>query len=362
MGSERSIEMADYDRVGLFKGKQPASRWLARLAYERKRVGRKIIPEEFFEAVEILFEDDAANWLDSNVRYRRIIDNRESATMEDVDEFETAMRCEFPTKSPNIRDERTLQEDIGNFSQGPDETLYSYFSRAQKFLKRSYGRDVKVDGSPPLTPIEMVVLSGIISAFLGGLKDNKIRITVLMKSTAVSGSLRTAYEAAEDAREEKKEFELLKSHFTQERGRPLNAVLADIKRSGHQPFIQDTRRNWGPTEQKQPEPQWKTQENQNERTESFRNMGKFSSNNKPPKTLSRHPLINGTTNYNKEMGIIYIRRGERGHKKPECTGAALDWWEQLYLKEIGTNSNYPWFSHNGSGLRFRDIDDSSWRR
>ncbi|RKF65656.1 hypothetical protein OnM2_004041 [Erysiphe neolycopersici] len=57
MGSERSVEMADYDR-------------LARLAYERKRVGRKNIPEEFLEAIEILFGDDAATWLDSNVRYR----------------------------------------------------------------------------------------------------------------------------------------------------------------------------------------------------------------------------------------------------------------------------------------------------
>ncbi|RKF55791.1 hypothetical protein OnM2_086043 [Erysiphe neolycopersici] len=137
------------------------------------------------------------------------------------------MRCEFPTRAPNIRDERSLQEDIGNFSQGYNETLYSYFSRAQELLKRSYRRDAKTNGSSPLTPIETVVLSGIISAFLIGLEDYKIRITVLMKSTVVSGSLRTANEASEDVKA------IIKSHYAQKWGRPLSAVLADIK-NGHQ--------------------------------------------------------------------------------------------------------------------------------
>ncbi|POS81791.1 hypothetical protein EPUL_006475, partial [Erysiphe pulchra] len=329
MATEGAVEMADYDKVGLYKGNQPASRWLARLSREMKRVRRDSTPEDFFEAVEILFEDSAANWLDSSARYRRIIDNRENATEEDVIEFKSALQSEFPAKSLVGRDERNLQEDIGSFSQETEEPLSSYYGRAQELLRRSYGRDARTDGSSPLSPIEAVVLSGIVSAFLGGLADDKVRTTVLMRSSDVSKSLRGAYEAAEDVkstlerlqevertREEKKEFELLRSHYAQEWGRPLSAVLADLKRNGQhggrqvpdvevqikqQPRSQDTRRDWRPTVSKQPEIQIFTQKNQAEKTPYSGNSGRDKSGNKPPKDLSRHPIVNGTRKYSKDM-------------------------------------------------------------
>ncbi|KAI0997390.1 hypothetical protein K3495_g10795 [Podosphaera aphanis] len=105
--------MEDYDKVGLFRGTQLASRWLARLRHERRRVGRGSTPEEFFEAVEILFDDDAAFWLDSSVRYRRMIDNREKATKEDVEEFETALRGEFPKNLQQSWMKRTCMRTSG---------------------------------------------------------------------------------------------------------------------------------------------------------------------------------------------------------------------------------------------------------
>ena len=53
METKTSSELADYDRVGLYKGNQPASRWLARLSREVKRVGEVSTPEGFFEAVDV---------------------------------------------------------------------------------------------------------------------------------------------------------------------------------------------------------------------------------------------------------------------------------------------------------------------
>lgn len=97
-----------------------------------------------------------------------MIDNRAKATKEDVEEFETALRSEFPTKTPTVLDEKNLHEDIGNFEQGPDESLRFYCGRAQELLRKSYCRDDTSDGSSPLAPIEMVVLSGIITAFFKG--------------------------------------------------------------------------------------------------------------------------------------------------------------------------------------------------
>ncbi|RKF65581.1 hypothetical protein OnM2_006021 [Erysiphe neolycopersici] len=145
MATEGAVEMADYDKVGLYKGNQPASRWLARLSREMKRVRRDSSPEDFFEAVEILFEDSAANWLDSSAQ------------------FKSALQSEFPAKSLVGRDKRNLQEDIGSFSQETEEPLSSYYDRAQELLRRSYGRDARTNGSSPLSPIEAVVLSGIVS-------------------------------------------------------------------------------------------------------------------------------------------------------------------------------------------------------
>ncbi|TQS34083.1 hypothetical protein Golomagni_05547 [Golovinomyces magnicellulatus] len=167
--------MADYERVGLFKGNLPANRWLAWLDREMRRVGGQSTPEDFFEAVEILFEDEAATWLDTSARYRSMIDNREAATSEDVEEFRTALRCEFPAKTPSLLNERNLQQDIGNFEQNLGETLSSYYGRAKELLRQSHGRDIPTDGKSPLAAIEVVVLNNVVTAFLGGIMDDRVR-------------------------------------------------------------------------------------------------------------------------------------------------------------------------------------------
>ncbi|POS83424.1 hypothetical protein EPUL_004130, partial [Erysiphe pulchra] len=92
--------------------------------------------------------------------------------------------------------------------------------------------------------------------------------------------------------------------------------------------------------------------------------GRDKSRNKTPKDLSRHPIVNGLRKYSKDTGILCIQCGELGHKKPECTGPALDWWGQSYLKELvwpQANSNFSRFSEKDSGLKYRDINDSVWR-
>ena len=53
--------MPDYSLCGRYDGTVPASRWLARLAFDMKRAGIPTAkPNDFFEAVEILFDGDAA--------------------------------------------------------------------------------------------------------------------------------------------------------------------------------------------------------------------------------------------------------------------------------------------------------------
>ncbi|RKF82279.1 hypothetical protein GcC1_016038 [Golovinomyces cichoracearum] len=219
--------MADYYKVGSVDGKKPAGQWLARLAYERRRVGNEGTPEDFFEAVEILFEEDAALWLNSCSRYRRMVDGRDKATKEDVEEFKIAFQAEFPARKLNVQEE-------GNVRSG--SILRAYYGRSQELLRISHGRDAPEKGASLLAPIEAVVLSNIIAAFLGGLVDDSIRSTVLARPNILSESLRGAYNAAEEAkstieklnnmeriREERKKLEIFRSHYRQQYQRPFDA-------------------------------------------------------------------------------------------------------------------------------------------
>ncbi|RKF61973.1 hypothetical protein GcC1_151010 [Golovinomyces cichoracearum] len=185
-------EMADFDKIGLCKGIQPANRWLARLEREMKIVGGQATPEELFEAEEILIEDDAATWVDSSPRYRRIIDNRKYATDNDVMEFEEALRIQFPSRNAPVLEERSWREEIKNFNQKLGESLKEYYGRTQELLRRGHARDERMDGVTTLSPIEAVMLSVVVSAFLKGINDYQVRTAVLMRSKSISKSLRTA--------------------------------------------------------------------------------------------------------------------------------------------------------------------------
>ncbi|RKF83176.1 hypothetical protein GcM3_016020, partial [Golovinomyces cichoracearum] len=220
--------VADYYKVGPVDGKKPASQWLARLAYERRRIGNKRTPEDFFEAVEILYEEDVATWLNSYSRYRRMADSRNKATKEDVEEFKVVFQIEFPARSLNVREERNVSAEINRLEQGPEESLRAYYGRSQALLKRSHGRDAPEKGASLLAPIEAVVLPNIMAGFLGGLTDDSQNI--------LSESIRGAYNAAEKAkstieklysmeriREERKELEVFRSHYRQQYQRPLYA-------------------------------------------------------------------------------------------------------------------------------------------
>ncbi|TQS31332.1 hypothetical protein Golomagni_08390 [Golovinomyces magnicellulatus] len=119
-----------------------------------------------------------------------MVDSRDKATKEDVEEFKMAFQTEFPARSLNVREE-------GN---GPEESLRAYYGRSQELLRRSHGRDAPEKGASVLAPIEAVVLSNIVAAFLGGFTDDSIRSMVLARPNILSESLRGAYNAAEEAK------------------------------------------------------------------------------------------------------------------------------------------------------------------
>ncbi|RKF74559.1 hypothetical protein GcM3_089023, partial [Golovinomyces cichoracearum] len=118
-----------------------------------------------------------------------------------------------------------------------------YYGRAQEQLRRDHARDERIDWVTTLSPTEAVMLSVVVSAFLNGINDDQVRTTVLMRSTSISKSLCTAYEAAEDVRsslerlqevererDEKRELEAFRSRYSEGWNRPLNSDLAGLDR------------------------------------------------------------------------------------------------------------------------------------
>ncbi|RKF84250.1 hypothetical protein GcM1_132010 [Golovinomyces cichoracearum] len=104
-----------------------------------------------------------------------MVDCRNKATKEDVEEFKIAFQTEFPVRSLNVREEGNASAEINSLEKGPEESLRAYYGRSRELLRRSHGRDAPEKGASLLAPIEAVVLSNIVAAFLGGLGDERIR-------------------------------------------------------------------------------------------------------------------------------------------------------------------------------------------
>ena len=80
-----------------YDGKSSAARWLAKLQYDFAQNNQVPPPPALYlRAIKVLFIGDAATWLDSTPRIRQIIDNRNSATAVEVQEFEEALKDKFP--------------------------------------------------------------------------------------------------------------------------------------------------------------------------------------------------------------------------------------------------------------------------
>ncbi|RKF59570.1 hypothetical protein OnM2_059080 [Erysiphe neolycopersici] len=410
---------------GKFDGSMPAVRWLNQLICDLQPHYEKVTAEVFFEAISILFVGEAGDGLDSSPEFTKFIDKEEEPNTKDMEDFKMAVMKRFPRKKLE-KEVSNVQEDIQNLQQELNEPLNSYYDRAQELLRRSNGRDDQEAGTEPLSILERTILSIIIKSFVRGIRDNEVRTIILTKSTILSGSLRSAFEKTKKAiatisqreeiekeRIEKLELEHFRNQYLREWGRPLSAALAERNQGQGRPSyknqnlvgyegnithcrrsepvgqsalpLQQQRRTYedqrvpgreqGPQLHEQAKgsnfmqgtqrgPAPKSQERGNITGRGYP-IAEQNPENNPPRNLSRNQFVNLSTNYSKEMGVLCIRCGNVGHKKPECVGPQLEWWEQTYLRELiwpKVNANYARWSDNKVGLKYRDIEDSNWRQ
>ncbi|KAI0991805.1 hypothetical protein K3495_g16382, partial [Podosphaera aphanis] len=233
-----------------------------------------------------------------------------------------------------------------------------------------------------------------------------------MKADKLPASLLEAHEYAQqtirrleqlkefETREyERLEVEYLRRNYAEKNTRPLRSVLAEMyRRPVEESFVHKVvtprtvpsrpqRQTFEPPkgrntqEESSPASQDKRElvtmnpgtapntrdhaERQNQRpsNERFRIQDQLNRPN-PPRHLSRHPVINGSEVYKRDMGDLCFRCGDLGHRRPDCRSRPMETWEQEYLKETifqGLKSNFVGFRGNLGGLRYRDIENSNWR-
>ncbi|RKF60417.1 hypothetical protein OnM2_051053 [Erysiphe neolycopersici] len=364
----------DFSRSGRFDGSIPASRWLARLAFDFKRMDDETSPEEFLEAVEILLDGDAAMWLDSSKIFRDMVDNRHEATENDVDIFKEALIAEFPIRVVE-RTEGNVQQEIRMFKQLSEEPLLTYYGRAKHLLRRAHGRDEPVQSASgmlvnPLSPLEKMMLSGIISTFVEGLCDAELRSLAIRKSVMCCSSLYNAYQIIQDTKlgmeterevearlAREKEYSDLKALVFQQFGKPSSAVLAEFnsgsrvtrskaplqaERAGIQissiPTNHAFQTGTGSAEYRGddvhvrgelhfPKPKQGPVSSSARPPESVSHL--------PPNTFSKNSFVNGSRNYRRDQdGQLCIRCGTIGHVGYNCSGHRLENWEQVYLRNL----------------------------
>lgn len=90
--------------------------------------------------------------------------------------------------------------ELADLRQQSDEPLAAYYKRAVSLMQRIGAKDRPQDPNQVLTQLESAMLDNIIKAFIRGLQDIEVKKEATRSSTALLKSLRSVYQAAEEAR------------------------------------------------------------------------------------------------------------------------------------------------------------------
>ncbi|KAI6244982.1 hypothetical protein HI914_07244 [Erysiphe necator] len=399
-----------YQTCGKYDGTESAGRWLRNLSFDLEEASVEETPKVFFQSIDLNFVKEPAKWLDGTPQFRRLTEMIDEPTEQDVEDFKRAFKARFSDNYGIDLSEDTVQEDTNSLSQGARESLLDYYGRAQHLLRRSHTRDAPTTGGEPLKPIERMVVNGVIKAFIRGIRDDGLKKALLMRTDKLPVSLLEAYDTTQQMMrrlEQLKEFEMkecekfeiefLRRDYAERHGRTLRSVLAEMGKENQQtqqnlnmwepsrvvtqwpknPYgfaavKPEDKNEWKPGVQgeraliKKPDNQAPYQYRQQQGKGGYLapNSRPRDSKTTPPRELSRHPIVNGSKPFDRNMGDLCMRCGEFGHRKPSCRSNPIEVWEQNYLRDIiyqGVSTNCAGLGIEGNNLRYKDIDSSNWR-
>ncbi len=199
-----SLELCDS-----FDGRLPAARWLAHLQWEFRRANPNSPSNcnHILQAINILCEDEAAEFLDNSPQLSSAMERAESevASAADLALVESSLKERFPARTPVELEPLAPSADPKNLRQAQDESLADYFSRTNAILRLAGGRSAARDGglpTPPLSPLQRFALSLTVEKFVKGLWRNDLRHGAIAKGATNCGSLLQAYEIIETIMEQ----------------------------------------------------------------------------------------------------------------------------------------------------------------
>ncbi|KAI2641254.1 hypothetical protein GGS21DRAFT_487593 [Xylaria nigripes] len=387
----------DLSSCGHFDGSESAARWLSQLHWQFRRVGYKdsnLPPSEAISSINMLCTKAAATFLDSDVNLQSIIERAavDVATREDLRVLEQALKDRYPVR-PVDHQSFSTTDDLTRLCQNKDEPLAQYFARIQNSLRQAGGRDRphpdRSQTATALTPSELTLLRTVVSRFVDGLTDFRLKQEALSHRARHAASLSQCYEIilesqrvledkdrAANEEEQRMEMDALRQALTDHRGLTVEEaivryhpqVAARYTQPGSlaspnpalQPLLPMT------TQAPSAAPQLPAPPLQQSRLAQVtcytcnqqghysttcpygrpgRNLGTMvpaslpkipNSTPLPPRDTSKHPLVNGSELLGPGEKACF-RCGSRKHLQTKCDAAQTDWlawWEQAHLKAM----------------------------
>jgi hypothetical protein len=129
-----AAQLSQFEMSREYDGKSSAACWLTKLKYDFEQSGQLPPPPSLYlKAIDMLFVGDAATWLNSTPQMRYIADNKATATVADVKEFEDALKEQFPAALTTVP-EISAQAQMDTLGQEASKPLAAYYQRAVNIL------------------------------------------------------------------------------------------------------------------------------------------------------------------------------------------------------------------------------------
>lgn len=186
----------DQGKMDCFIGddSQNARRWLQRFERERgaDEDDHSKQPFDWLEEFNILMDDDAANWADTDPFVREILSDEgmEAATASQVNTVKRSFLERF--RKPEEARRNPIPE-IQSMKQEPDESLHKYYQRALSLLKSAGSHD-KTEN---MNPARSSVLDLAIDCYVNSIRDPTLRIKMIKYPAKASRSLLDTFNKAE---------------------------------------------------------------------------------------------------------------------------------------------------------------------
>ncbi|KAH7317965.1 hypothetical protein BKA65DRAFT_110784 [Rhexocercosporidium sp. MPI-PUGE-AT-0058] len=193
-----ATKMPRFDRCKDYDGEMPAELWLDRLDYDFE-VHSETPPTAptYLRAISILLGGEASRRFRSNPRMKSIMTNRSTAGAEEKAEVIEWLKLQYPNDDAPV-EEIDVMTEVSNLQQGAAENLTSYYSRTAALLKRTGGKDLEKtkigESSPVQKDSDRYILTSITSAFVRGVRDDKLRSHALSNNVLLIPCLWKTYE------------------------------------------------------------------------------------------------------------------------------------------------------------------------